>query len=134
MVMKEATGVGSDFTVSRQVQFSLDLDESLTVKPDVVVRRHGKVVLAVDTKYKLEHSALDVYQVLAYAHALDIESVVLAVPGQEGTVRSRSIIKPPGRCRIIVHPINLSVPFARLAESTSDFCDRVLGEVVGEVR
>ena len=63
-------------------------------KPDIVVHRHGRPVLIVDTKWKRLKGQIDcpkrgvaqgdVYQMMAYAHVYDCERLMLLYPHHDG--------------------------------------------------
>lgn len=72
-------------TVRTQVSRPLDAAGRLRIRPDIVIDRGGAPVLVADTKYKLlagpdsslRPSKGDVYQVLAYCRALQLETGIL---------------------------------------------------------
>lgn len=67
------------------------------MRPDIVLRRHGKVVAVGDTKWKrvargrsgaLEPAEEDVYQLVAYAAAYRCDNLALIYPWHSGLVGS----------------------------------------------
>jgi hypothetical protein len=71
-----------------------------TTHPDYYFRREGIVFALADAKYKLDPSAQDRYEVLAFCEALDVQRAVIICPkvlsearvSHHGTTRSGRII------------------------------------------
>ena len=101
----------------------------MRVKPDVVVYRDGKHSLALDAKYKLDDSGSDVYQVLAYCHALGVSRAVLAYPASEGIAAARHRIRPTGDVDVILKPLDLSGDVTDLEQQTQTFVTSVWREL-----
>lgn len=95
-------------------------------KPDILLRRGGKVLAVIDTKWKMLGGALDgkhgvgqgdVYQMMAYARLYRCERLTLlypAVPGQGSTLR-KQFGMAQGRERLTVATIDLADPAAATA-------------------
>ena len=95
----------------------LDTDRSVALRPDIVVARNTPVCV-VDTKYKVladwtgAPPSGDVYQMVAYALALNVPTAHLIYVS--GDVTSRTISVPAARVNIHVHAITLSGDVAAL--------------------
>jgi 5-methylcytosine-specific restriction enzyme subunit McrC len=65
--------------VERQVRTTLDFGEEVDIRPDMVLRAHSGRRLVVDAKYKVDPtpSQADLYQMVAYCRAMDVEDAVL---------------------------------------------------------
>jgi len=71
-------------------------------RPDIVVRREGKIALIVDTKWKRLKGALedpkrgvgqaDIYQMIAYAHVYRCDRLLLLYPHEEGADDEEGVI------------------------------------------
>lgn len=78
---------------TQETQWRLDRDGGVRLRPDLVVRRSGRVVAVADTKYKILPGGLasvpndDIYQALAYATALDVPSAELIYVGEHESTR-----------------------------------------------
>jgi 5-methylcytosine-specific restriction endonuclease McrBC regulatory subunit McrC len=107
----------------------LDLDRQVTVKPDVVVYRGETPVLALDAKYKLDDPNADVYQALAYCHALKVPRAILAYPASEGIAAMRHRIRPDGKTEVVLLPFDLSGDVIDLKRQTKVFVEAVCQEV-----
>jgi len=82
---------------SEQHAHALDAHRGASVRPDVIVHRRGSPELVIDAKYKLDPHQSDVYQVIAYCHALDVDQGVLVHPATERiTHRTLRILGPGG--------------------------------------
>jgi 5-methylcytosine-specific restriction endonuclease McrBC regulatory subunit McrC len=107
----------------------LDLDRQVTVKPDVVVYRGETPVLALDAKYKLDDPNADIYQALAYCHALKVPRAILAYPASEAIAAMRYLIQPDGKTEVVLLPLNLSGDVIDLKRQTRVFVEAVWQEV-----
>jgi 5-methylcytosine-specific restriction enzyme subunit McrC len=106
LVKQQAGALG--VSVSEQHRCYLDLGKQVQTKPDIVLLREHEPVFVLDAKYKLDPDRADVYQVLAYAHALGIERVALVHPLGEELPRRRLRIKEPGAVEVRYLPVDLS--------------------------
>lgn len=66
--------------VNVQASYPLDHTGLLTVRPDMVLSAKQGAVVPVDAKYKLYSHNEDIYQMLAYCHALHTTRAVLIYP------------------------------------------------------
>ena len=117
-----------DLNVVPQDVHTLDLDAQVIVKPDVVAYRENLPCLALDAKYKRDDPNTDVYQVLAYCHALGIPRAILAYPTSEGVAAVRHRIRPTGGVEVVSLPLDLSGDVADLRRQTQAFTESVWSE------
>jgi 5-methylcytosine-specific restriction enzyme subunit McrC len=100
----------------------------LQLRPDLLIERGGRPVLAIDAKWKaLAGSPLvtaDVYQMLAYCTALGVRRGVLVYPGR----RNRVWHYPLARV-----PIHLEIRLLRVTGSRAT-CRRSLQRLIGKLR
>lgn len=88
--------------------FCLDFGKEVKVRPDVVLQRGRQPIFVLDVKYKLDPDRADVYQVLAYCHALGLEEAALVYPQGELAPSRSLIIREPGNVRIHYLGLDLS--------------------------
>lgn len=93
----------------------------LRIRPDMVVEKAGRPLLVVDAKWKfMDPSALvppDVYQVVAYATVLGVDSAVLVYPGDSD--RTWEYPLGCGRTRLRIHCLCVVGPREARARSLS---------------
>lgn len=85
----------------------LDAERSVWVRPDVTMQRRGVPLLVLDAKYKLTEAQGDIYQMLAYCHALGLEEGVLVYPAHETAPNSVIRVRGPGNVRVRCLPLDL---------------------------
>ncbi len=66
----------------------LDHGKQIEVEPDIILAIDREPVLIVDAKYKLAEHHEDVYQMLAYCHAMNLDRAVLIHPAHEWATKS----------------------------------------------
>lgn len=74
----------------------LDMRRRVVVEPDVVLYRQGAPHLVIDAKYKLAAAYGDLYQMVAYCHALGLAQAVLVHPASQGAPVGVVSIRGPG--------------------------------------
>jgi len=129
-VLKEAAAGRSDLRVVDQDPQTLDLDRQVNVRPDVVLYRNEVPALALDAKYKRAEPGTDVYQALAYCHALKLPCTVLVYPAGAGIAALRHRIKPPGSIEVVRLTLDLSGTVVDLERQTREFVASVWRETV----
>jgi len=76
--------LGLPFRLDDQVQVKLDRENTVRIRPDLVISRDGTRVLVADCKYKRlhtgEHRHHDLYQLLAYCTAFELREGLLIYP------------------------------------------------------
>jgi 5-methylcytosine-specific restriction endonuclease McrBC regulatory subunit McrC len=107
---------------------ALDLDRQVIVKPDVVLYQKDVPALALDAKYKLQEHNADIYQALAYCHALRIRRAVLAYPASQDIASLRHRIRPDANIEVVLLPLDLSGGMIDLRRQTQAFVDAVWHE------
>ena len=120
--------VPSRFRVDSQDRIYLDRYKKIAMKPDILIRRSGTVVLAGDCKYKrLERDEFknhDVYQLLAYCTATRTRKGLLVYPLHlEGTHEEVYIENTDTNIRQL--SIDLGMELADLVSSCNSFADEV---------
>jgi 5-methylcytosine-specific restriction enzyme subunit McrC len=129
VALEEASTKRSSLSVVPQDTHALDLNRQVLVKPDVVVYCDDTPGLALDAKYKCEDPNTDIYQALAYCHALGLRRTVLAYPASEGIAALRHRIRPDAGSEVVLLPFNLSGDIADLRRQTEAFAESVWREV-----
>jgi 5-methylcytosine-specific restriction enzyme subunit McrC len=120
------------FRVDSQDRIYLDRDKKVVMKPDILIRRAGNVVLAGDCKYKRlqtdEFKNHDVYQLLAYCTATKTPKGLLVYPLHlESTHGDLRIQNTNTSIRQI--SIDLGKNLAELANSCEAFAAEVFARV-----
>jgi 5-methylcytosine-specific restriction enzyme subunit McrC len=128
IILQEAASSQSGLSVVPQDVHTLDLAGQVIVKPDVVAYQENLPCLALDAKYKRDDPNTDVYQVLAYCHALGIPRAILAYPASEGVAAVRHRIRPTGGVEVVSLPLDLSGDVADLRRQTQAFTESVWSE------
>lgn len=94
VVLQQVTNE-TEYWVRKEEAHSLDQAKSITVIPDILLYKREKPCVIVDAKYKLRAALEDVYQMLAYCHALGLDQAILVHPKSESSpIGSVSIIGP----------------------------------------
>lgn len=78
----------------------LDIRRRVIVRPDVILYRQDSPLLVIDAKYKLDAAQGDLYQVLAYCHALGLAQAVLVHPASEQAPEGTVSIRGPGDVQV----------------------------------
>jgi 5-methylcytosine-specific restriction enzyme subunit McrC len=119
-----------DVQVLEQRPRYLDVGRQVQVKPDVILTHQDVPLLVVDAKYKLEAAQGDIYQMLAYCHALGLQEAVLVHPAHEEAPGGVMAIRGPGDVQVRYLTLDLrggpadldrqGFDFVRLVESLLD--------------
>ena len=112
-------------TVQEQYHCSLDVHRRVMMRPDAVFLRRGETVLAADAKYKLSPNHGDVYQMLAYCHALGLPDGVRVYPDGETAPAGAISIRGPGDVRVHYLALDLTGGPARLEEQGESLVEQV---------
>jgi len=119
-------------SVDSQDWIYLDREKKILMKPDILIRRAGTVVLSADCKYKrLESDDFknnDVYQLLAYCTATDTRRGVLVYPMHTNSAREKVQILNTEIC-IRQITIDLGQELGELVRSCDSFADEVFAYV-----
>jgi 5-methylcytosine-specific restriction enzyme subunit McrC len=89
-----------ELQIKEQQEIALDTAHRITIIPDIVLSKKGCNLLVIDAKYKLEADQKDIYQMIAYCHALGVNQAILVHPANEIAPRGKLAIKGPGNIRI----------------------------------
>jgi 5-methylcytosine-specific restriction enzyme subunit McrC len=117
----------SDLGVTAQEQkyYPLDKASLVSIQPDVVLYHQNLPTLVLDAKYKLDPNRADVYQVMAYCHALGLERAVLVHPESEELPTTELFIREPGDIKINYLSIDLSGDPSEIEVSSRGFIEKV---------
>ena len=126
LLVSEAQGRTS---VDPQVALLLGEEEKISMRPDLVIRRDGRAVLAADCKYKRTEAEAyknhDYYQILAYCIATGVKHGMLIYPldavATDDTVQVRKT-----HIAIEQKTINLGLPFKQFQQECGHFAGEVL--------
>lgn len=101
----------------------LDCERQLTITPDITWTRQGRVLSVIDAKYKRHAPNDDVYQMLAYctAHQLDIGHLVYV----DGAPTGSNEIRACG-IRIVRHVLTLDAEPDQLLRQVADLSTAIV--------
>ena len=129
VALRESPLIQNGFSIVEQNKRRLDIAGYLSVQPDVVIYYATTPRYVIDMKYKLGQPSSDVYQVLSYCHALDLNRGLLVYPASEFERVARYKIKPDGRYEITAMPLDLSGNLDDFRRQTDAFLQAVWREV-----
>jgi 5-methylcytosine-specific restriction enzyme subunit McrC len=92
--------VGWGMSLVEQDRNPLDMRRRVVVKPDVVLYRGSAPHLVIDAKYKLAAAHGDLYQMVAYCHALGLTQAILVHPMSESAPEGIVFIQGPGAMQV----------------------------------
>jgi len=127
--IEEGAASRRDLKVSDSKVNVLDLEGQVIVRPDVVIDLDGAPCLVLDAKYKLDDPNTDVYQALAYCHALGLPKALLVYPASEEVTPRRYRIKPDQNIEIVLLTLNLSGNIEDLRRQTNIFLEDVWANI-----
>ena len=114
-------------SISAQAHNSLDTESRISIKPDLVLKTGYEPVLIADTKYKRLYSGYpkneDLYQMLAYCVALNVNAGVLIYPQHLFPTTARFNIRASD-VTIKTLSLDLGVPFEQFDQMCADFSKR----------
>lgn len=125
-VLKQFAGAW-DVQVVEQERHTLDHAGQFSVRPDVVLYRCGQPQLVLDAKYKLDEAHGDVYQMLAYCHAVGISKGILVYPASEAAPVGELSIRGPGDALIRYLALDLRGGPEHLEAQAKELCRKVEG-------
>jgi 5-methylcytosine-specific restriction enzyme subunit McrC len=120
--------VSSSLRVDTQDRIYLDRGERILMKPDILIRRRGTVILAGDCKYKRleshEFKNHDVYQLLAYCTATNTRTGLLVYPLNQANTQDTVQIQ---NTDIVVRQVSIDLgkELTELVRSCNSFADEV---------
>jgi 5-methylcytosine-specific restriction enzyme subunit McrC len=117
-------------TVRPQRTAKFDIDESISIVPDLVFeRRPGSIAYVADTKYKITADGYgreaDYYQILAYTAALGVPEGMLIYCQRDGDTPPREIQVQKLRKRLISWPLNLGGTPADIEQQLRSLADEI---------
>lgn len=121
---------------TQETQWRLDREGNVRLRPDLVVRRRGRVVAIADTKYKILPGGLaavpndDVYQALAYATALGAPRADLIYVGANASARRMQV--RGAAVSVGVHELPLTGSPADLQASITGLAARLVAGLLAE--
>mgnify|MGYP000476037742 CR=1 FL=1 len=104
----------------------LDVSRQVEVKPDVILTWQGTPLLVLDAKYKLAAAQDDIYQMLAYCHALGLQEGVLVHPAHEGAPSGVMTIRGPGDVRVRYLTLDLRGGLAEVEAQGRSLAEKVV--------
>ena len=117
-------------TVHPQRTAKLDIDESISIVPDLVFERGpGNITYVADTKYKITADGYgreaDYYQILAYTAALGVPEGMLIYCQRDGDTPLREIqVQKLGK-RLVSWPLNLGGTPADIEQQLRSLADEI---------
>jgi 5-methylcytosine-specific restriction enzyme subunit McrC len=129
--LREALGVSHARFPDRPPLMFLDRADVVPLRPDLCLVADRRVVWVGDVKYKRLPAAAyrnaDLYQLLAYSIALDLEGGTLIYAADEGVSSAEhEITHCDKRLRVIA--LDLSVPPAKILFQTERIAGRILSQ------
>ena len=122
--------------VQEQKHHRLDRAGVIRVQPDYILYRGSEPILVLDAKYKIDPHQADVYQILAYCHALRIQEAALVHPVSEYAPAPQLTILGTGNVRVHYLSVDLSGGPAEIDLAGEQLAASALGlarDVAGEV-
>ena len=116
----------SDYWIKEEEVHSLDVGKKITIRPDILIYQGDKPCLVVDAKYKLSAAQEDLYQMLAYCHAVGLNRAVLVHPESETSPTGSITICGPGNIFVDYQVINLSGGPQQLEEQSKQLVTKIL--------
>jgi 5-methylcytosine-specific restriction enzyme subunit McrC len=95
------------YQVNEQEHHMLDFNDQIWVRPDLIIYRGQKPCLIIDAKYKLSAALEDIYQMIAYCHALNHNQAILIHPASEDAPTGMLDIRGPGHIKVKYLQLNL---------------------------
>lgn len=97
----------SEYKIKDKENHTLDIGKQIKLIPDILIYKNENPCLIVDAKYKLVESQNDLYQMLAYCHAVKLSQAVLVHPESETAPKNSLLIRGPGNIKISYLALNL---------------------------
>jgi 5-methylcytosine-specific restriction enzyme subunit McrC len=124
----EALGVDDARFPDRPPRACLDEADEVPLKPDLCLLKEGRVVWVGDAKYKRlpagAYRNADLYQLLAYAVALDLPGGTLIYAADEGVREAEHVVVQAGK-RLRVVALDLSAPPAKVLQRIGAIAHRI---------
>lgn len=114
------------YWIKEEETHSLDLGKKITIRPDILIYQGERPCLVVDAKYKLSASGVDLYQMLAYCHAVGINQAVLVHPENETSPFGTITMRGPGNICVNYLSINLNGGPQQLEEQGNQLVTEIL--------
>lgn len=122
----QRAAAGRGVLLREQERHALDHAQEVHLRPDITLYGREGPILVVDAKYKLEAAHADLYQVLAYCHALGIGEAVLVHPASERAPSGSVAVRGPGNVRVYYLALDLGGGPAQLEAQGSALAEAVL--------
>jgi len=126
--LRFALGVEDARFPERSPRVRLDEAGVVPLKPDLCLLKNGRVLWVGDAKYKRlpagAYRNADLYQLLAYAVALDLPGGTLIYAADEGVRAAEHVVVQAGK-RLRVVALDLSAPRTKLREQIAAIARRV---------
>jgi 5-methylcytosine-specific restriction enzyme subunit McrC len=125
-VLKQAA-LRWNIRVLEQASRHLDTGRHIRVIPDVILSYRDSPLMVIDAKYKLDATHSDLYQALAYCHAVGLSRAVLVHPASERSPEGAIVIRGPGDVRVHYLSLDLSGGPEQLEAQGRQLAERVEG-------
>lgn len=122
----------SEYWIKEEEPHSLDFGKAITIRPDILIYHGENPCLVVDAKYKLEASQEDLYQILAYCHAVGVNRAVLIHPESSTSPIGTITLRGPGNIQVGYLSINLSGGPLQLEKQGKQLVTNIL-QTMGQV-
>lgn len=127
VLQQEVTKTG--FWVREEETHPLDLGGQIIIRPDLLLYKGENPLLVVDAKYKLSAAQEDLYQMLAYCHALGLNRAILVHPSSETAPTGSVMMRGPGDICVEYMSISLSGGPQQLNDHAAQLVDRILNTI-----
>ena len=114
-----------------QEHHALDEARQVHLRPDITLYGRDGPILVLDAKYKLEAAHADLYQMLAYCHALGTGEAVLVHPASEQAPFGSVAVRGPGNVRVHYRSLDLGGGPAELEVQGSALAQAVWAVAAG---
>jgi len=116
----------NEFWVKEEETHPLDLGRQIIIRPDILLYKGEKPCLIVDAKYKLSAAQEDLYQMLAYCHAVGLNQAVLVHPDSETAPIGSVSMRGPGDIRVDYLSLNLSGDLQQIDDQGKQMVSKIL--------
>jgi 5-methylcytosine-specific restriction enzyme subunit McrC len=111
--------------VAEQDSHRFDLAGRFRVRPDVVLYERDSPLLIIDAKYKPTEALGDLYEMLAYCHAVELGEAVLVHPASEEAPAGMVTARGPGSLSVHYLSLDLTGGPERLEAQAEAFTQQI---------
>lgn len=114
------------YWVKEEEAHPLDFGRQINIKPDILLYYEGRPLLIIDAKYKLSAVSEDIYEMLAYCHAIGLNQAILVHPVGEQAPSGSVLMRGPGDIKINYLSLDLSGGTSQINNATARLAEKVV--------